>query len=217
MFATLNLNAAKATNGPDEFGRLYNYAFYDIKTNEQGVLPGAIEYSKKDGFDWTVLHTNLEDFSATEATYKVSGRIEVPKNITTKKVYVTLGKAIKFWLEIYKGDNSIGRSSQKKGSYNKSILKLVTSINDKAVLGANDILASTKSDKFGNRYVNFEILLSISLLSDKGYLAKVQKGIDSYVSVYNETFESIKIQVAPKSRSYKSKFVDADIYVMDNE
>ena len=218
IFVTLNLHAAKATtNGPDENGRLYGHAFFDIETDVQSPVLGAIKYSKRAGFDWNELFKNLKTLTANTVTYKVSGRIEIPKNISSEKVYITLGKDIKFWKKTACcGAAGMSNTNDMKATYNDSVFKLTTFINGEEMLASSDILTNTKDDGFGARYVEYEIRLFINIDKTK-YAATVQSKMYKYISSLNNTFKSVKLQAAPKSRSYKNKWVNTNIYVMDDE
>ena len=217
FFASLNLYGAKVVSGPDENGRLYNTAYFDIETDVQPVVLGSIKYSKRAGFDWSEMYKSLDNFTANSATYKISGRIEIPKSIKTKKVYVTLGENIKFWKQLCCTFNKLSSTDILKANSNKTRIKLSTFVNGIEMLASSDILTETKNDNFGSRYVEFEIKLIINVATDKDYSSDVKARMGKIIRKFNDTFKAVKIQVAPKSRSYKSKWVSANIYVMDDE
>jgi len=215
LFASLSLNAAKMA-GPDENGRIYNTAYFDILTDVQSPVLGVISYSKRaGGFDWTKLNENLANFSANQVTYKVTGRIEIPSSIETDSVYVSLGKNIKFWNATC-CDSEYTETCNYLKNKSRTVFKLSSAINGKEVLASDAILAKTKKDAFGGKYVEFEIKFYIMLASDKDYRRKVKaKILKLFNKNFNQYFSNFKIQVAPKSRTYDSKWVEPKIYVLD--
>ncbi|MAC85293.1 MAG: hypothetical protein CL624_14275 [Arcobacter sp.] len=207
--------AATGTSGVDENGRLWGSAYFDIISGVQTPVLGAMKYTNRTGFDWTKVYDNVKNFGAKELTYKISARAVIPGSITTDSAYITFGKNIKFWdyVSYYKAEIDSPASSLKVNSY--PIYKLSAKVNEKELIVSDFTIAKIKQDDFGTRYIDFEINLIINL-SSREDLGKqkllVPKVIEKF---YAKKMNAIRIKIAPKSRSFESKWQNAKIYVMD--
>ncbi len=222
FIATLNLQAAKVA-GPDENGRLYNTAYLDIKSDTQAPVYDIIGYSKRAGtFNWEKIYNSLGAFNADRIEYIVKTRIEIPKDILTNDVYITVGKNFYMRTKTNNGCCSDLSKSTKlyptteiKSGSSESFISLTTKINKQAIQSSTAILTKTKKDTFGNRYVDLEIIFLVDI-ADKKYVASSKERIGMVVknNLYSK-LDTIKIKVAPKSRTFQSKWVEPKIYVMD--
>ena len=140
-----------------------------------------IKYSKRASFDIKQYIDTVNKIGEESIKVYIHGRVIVPESITTKQVYMNVGS--KYYYSFY---------SKKHTYYNGS----------KTHQQAEYFLADTKTDTFGNGYVDYKI----SLIVDKPWKEKV-----SSVIAPNTYF----FKIAPKTRGFKNKFEKADIYVLD--
>jgi hypothetical protein len=215
----MSLNAAKLA-GPDENGRLYNTAYFDIKADTQSPVFDVIGYSKRAGtFNWSKLYKQLENFNADTVEYNIKTRIEIPNDIKTSSVYVTIGDNFSYILTSggnWSENEELEVTTETKSSSSRSRIYLNTKVNGKTIASGSSILATVKKDDFANNYVDLEISFNIDLCDDKDYIPTHKKHMSTVVAKnIGAKFDSIKIKVAPKSRTFQSKWVEPKIYVMD--
>ena len=221
MFVALNLQAGKVT-GPDDNGRIYNTAYFDVKSDTQATVYDVITYSKRAGtFNWEKVYKSLHNFNADKIEYIIKTRIEVPQDITTPSVYITIGDNYYFRYLTDNGqystpeeDTKLKPTSEEESWNYSSLIVLSTKINDQAIQSGTVILTKTKKDTFGNRYVDLEISFFLDV-ADKGK-ATSRKIIGTIVkNNLSSKLDTIKIKIAPKSRTFQSKWVEPKIYVLD--
>ena len=145
-----------------------------------------IKYSKRASFDIKQYIDTVNKIREVGIKVYIHGRVIVPESITTKQVYMNVGPKYN-----YQGGYS-KTSNEKHIYYNGS----------KTYQNAEYFLVDTKTDTFGNRYVDYKILLSLY----EPWMVKVSSN-----TVPNTYF----FQMAPKTRGFKNKFEKADIYVLD--
>jgi len=184
MLLTVGLNAGSSDASAQ--GKLYNTAYFDIAFKAQDPMLDYIKYSKRGSFELKQFFGTVTKIEERRVKVKVHGRIEVPKDITTNKVYINAGSKYSF---------SYGSGNDKYIFYN----------NNKIHQNAEYFLVNTKKDKFGNRYIDYTINMSFEqpwrAQSDKDYANCAPK--------------EIIFKVAPKTRGFKNKFQKAEIYVLD--
>ena len=222
IFVTLNLYAAKAvTATADDNGRLYNTAFFDIKPEGTSAVYDVIGYTKRPKtFNWEKMYKVLENFKGDKIELVISTRVEIPADITTDSVYITTGET--YYLNTQIDHSCCGnkkitskenlkrtKSDNSRGYYNLS-----TFINDKKMEGTNSKLVKTKKDAFGNKYIDLKISFKVDL-QDKGSDYIYFTPDHDVRLTFSKLFEEITVQVAPKSRTYQSKWVYPNLYVMD--
>ncbi|KAB7883094.1 hypothetical protein [Poseidonibacter ostreae] len=178
---SLNLFGA-STNSSDTTGKLYNTAYFDITLKSQGAMLDYIKYSKRASFDTKQFLGTVNKINESEIVINIHGRIEVPSDITSKLVYVNVGPN---YIHTYS-------HSSKYIYYN----------NSKNNQTAEYFLVDTKNDKFGNRYIDYKIVIKRGSIRD----------INSSPTLLPS---GIKFTVAPKTRGFKDKFQDAEIYVFE--
>jgi len=213
LFASLNLQAAKVA-GPDENGRIYNTAYFDVLSGDQPPVLDVITYSKRIGtFDWLKLMKQMDTSKSKIVKIRISTRIEVPSEIKTDKVYVTEGE---FYNDLstlrFVGGANKGKwynnPSFKYDQWNSLNIRVQSFWNDK-LQGAQDVLlVQTKKDAFGNKYIDYKLVIEFADYSDyhnNDYMARS----------YKESLSKIKFKIAPKSRTFQSKWVEPKIYVLD--
>jgi len=211
LFASLNLNAAKMA-GPDENGRIYNTAYFDVISGDQPPVLDVITYSKRVGtFDWSKLMKQMETSQSKIVKIKITARIEVPHEIKTDKVYVTEGEFYKL-LKTLK-DYSWKTEWHNKPSFtysdsNPLNIRVQTFWNDKLQSAQDVLLVQTKKDAFGNKYVDYKLVIEFADYNK-------YKNNDYMARTYKTEFEKIKFKIAPKSRTFQSKWVEPKIYVLD--
>jgi len=217
LFASLNLNAAKVA-GPDENGRLYNTAYFDVSPVGGSPILGTISYSKRIGtYDWSKLNNQINNLKQS-ATFKISTRVEVPSSIETNDIYITTGKIYTFssYNEFYyrSWKKPLYQITKWKGKRKDEQVQylLLTKVNNKAQSSTDITLAKTKKDDFGNRYVNLTLEFTILFPTEASHL---EGSKNQFVSNILPLLKEIKIKVAPKSRTYESKWVEPKIYVLD--
>lgn len=214
-----SVSAAKVATA-DEFGRLYNTAYFDIKTDKQSPVFDIIGYSKRAGtFDWTKLYNVLSTVDADKIEFKVSARVEVPQGITTDDVYISTGENIVFQKENcckLREKITLSNTSMTKSSSSRSVFLFSTLFNDNKITTGNALLTKSKNDNFGNRYVDLALVMTVDMADDKDYIPSTKANLQSVIKHNFDKFLSgIKIKVAPKSRTFQNKWVEPKIYVMD--
>ena len=212
LFASLNLQAAKVA-GPDENGRIYNTAYFDVISSGQPPVLDVISYSKRVGsFDWSKFVKQAENSKAQGFKIKISARIEVPSDIKTPKVYVTEGSFYSDLAELNcmsgNGIKCFWSKEPKLKAKRHLSIEIKSFWNDKLQSDQDVLLVKPKSDAFGNRYIDYR--LTIELFDDNkfygnGYMARS----------YEESLAKIKFKIAPKSRTFQNKWVEPKIYVLD--
>lgn len=215
----MSLNAAKL-KGPDENGRLYNTAYFDIKADTQSPVFDVISYSKRSGtFDWSKLYNQLSSFNADKIEYTIKTRVEIPSEFTTNEVYITIGNTFYFNLTSggnWKESESLSETTKEASTDYYTVLLLTSSANDTKIASSNSILVKTKKDTFGNRYTDLEIKFIVDMVDGTDYIPSHRKHLAAVVSKnIGAKLEAIKIKVAPKSRTFQNKWVEPKIYVMD--
>ena len=212
----LSLNAAKLT-GPDDNGRLYNTAYFDTVPEGGSPILGTINYSKRVGtFDWSLLSKDIKNLHSN-AKFKISTRIEIPSEITTNEVYLTIGETYNF---MYKNDSAyVGLAEGLdpmptwSGKQDTGVqYALSTKFNDKVHASSDVFLSKLKKDAFGNNYVDLVLEFKILMTTSAVRVPLVPKSFDTLIV---PLLSQIKIKVAPKSRTYQSKWIEPKIYVMD--
>ena len=200
----LSLNAAKLT-GPDENGRLYNTAYFDITVDGQSPILDVISYSKRVGtFDWSKLDKQIKSIK-THMKFKIATRVQIPSEFKTNSVYITVGDIYGFRVD---GSNFNPRDD--KQFSNDAIFELLVTANDSKFIGSSSILTPVKKDEFGNSYVELNLMFNV-IVGSSSYTATYPQYKKNIASKLAE----IKIKVAPKSRTFQSKWVEPKIYVMD--
>ena len=172
------------TAGGESDGRLFNTAYFDVHSKSQAPMLDFIKYTKRGSFDVKQYIDTVSKIKDEHIDAYIHGRIVVPESITTEKVYVTVGPK---YLHTYYG------KWEKHIYYNGS----------KTAQNAEFFLADTKSDAFGNRYVDYKIHFHL------------QTPWTLKVSEVNVAPNTIFFKIAPKTRGFKNKFETAEIYVLD--
>lgn len=220
--ASLNLYAAKI-NIPDDNGRIYNTAYFDIKSDTQSPVYDVINYSKRAGtFDWEKIYASLSNFNADKIEYIIKTRLEVPSDITTPEVYITVGENFNFRYlttgsnySAVKVDGKLEPTTKTESRGSHSLIVLNTKIGEQHIKSGTTILSKTKNDSFGNRYVDLELSFLLDV-ADEEYAAKTREVIGTVIkNNLSSKLDTIKIKVAPKSRTFQSKWVEPKIYVLD--
>lgn len=174
------------TNGGGNDGRLMNTAYFDVHTKSQPPILDYIKYSKRASFDIKQFTDTIVKIKEYGTTAYIHGRVIVPENITTKQVYINVGNT---YNARYSGN------LKTETFYNSS----------KTAQSADVFLVDTKTDNFGNRYVDYKIVMTIKTAWN------ILKDSDYKVTHPNAFFFSM----APKTRGFKNKFEKCDIYVLD--
>jgi hypothetical protein len=131
-----SLFAGTAGGGND--GRLFNTAFFDVNSKSQAPMLDYIKYSKRASFDVKQYIDTVSRIKDNHIDAYVHGRVIVPDDIKTDKVYMNVGPNFSF-------DYS--------GYWNKHIYYN----GSKTSQNAEYFLVDTKKDTFGNRYVDYKI------------------------------------------------------------
>lgn len=176
-------SAYAGTVGGNTNGKLYNTAYFDVTLKNQNPMLDYIKYSKRGSFDLEQYLSTVNKIGEEWFTVHITGRIVVPQDITTQQVYINIGNP-KYKYEDYNGGRWI--------YYNGS----------KQYQTAEYFLVDTKKDKFGDRYVDFDI-------------KSTHKFGNKVKADWIQTPAKIIFSVAPKKRGFKNKFEKADIYVFD--
>jgi hypothetical protein len=134
-----SLFAGTAGGGSD--GRLMSTAYFDVYTRSQAPILDYIKYSKRASFDVKQYADTVSRIRDENIDVYIHGRIIVPDDIKTDKVYMNVGP--KYY--------SAWNDWRKEIFYNGS----------KTHQNAEFFLASTKKDEFGNRYVDYKIHLHL--------------------------------------------------------
>lgn len=181
------VSAHAGTIGGDTTGRLYNTAYYDIMVENSSTMMEYIKYSKRGGFDVDDFNKMLTGFGKN-ATISIKCRVVIPADVTTTRVYVSVGPEHEYGLDIWGGgDHEIHLNSYWNDE--KQIKEIVQ--------------LDTKQDAFGNRYVDYKL---------EGFLRHGMKGEHTKIS---NIFNTLRFQVAPVKRGFNDKFQKTDIYVLD--
>jgi len=136
----LAVQLAAGTIGGEGDARLYNTAYFDVFTKSQAPILDYIKYSKRASFDIKQYLDTVTRIKENYIVVKIHGRIIVPDNIKTSKVYINAGPNYYYHY----------------GDWNKQIF--YTSKNRQ---NAEFFLVDTKVDEFGKRYVPFKIVLNL--------------------------------------------------------
>jgi len=176
-------SAYAGTAGGDANGKLYNTAYFDVHPKTQAPMLDYITYSKRASFDVKQYIDTVRRIKEKYLEVYVHGRVVVPSDIKTEKVYISVGPNYSYSY----GDN------EKHIYYNGS----------KVAQDAEYFLVSTKTDKFGDRYVDYKISFHL------------YKPYDLTVGEKNVAPNTFFFSMAPKKRGFKNKFEKADIYVFD--
>jgi len=179
----ITVSANAGTAGGDANGRLYNTAYFDVTLKNQNPMLDYIKYSKRGSFDLEQYLGTVNKIGERWFTVNIKGRIVVPEDITTQQVYVNIGNP-----KYVYDDSNGGRWLYYNGS--------------KQHQTAEYFLVDTKKDKFGSRYIDFDI-------------KSTHKYGDQVRADWIQTPAKIIFSVAPKTRGFKNKFEKADIYVLD--
>lgn len=135
-----NLFAGTAGGGAD--GRLFNTAYFDVHTKSQAPMLDYIKYSKRGSFDIKQFADTVSRIHEKKITVYVHGRVVVPDDIETKKVYVSVGPNYHY---------SAFPGWAKEIRYNGA----------KQYQNAEYFLVDTKTDAFGKRYIDYKITLNL--------------------------------------------------------
>lgn len=187
MISLFTSSLFAGTSGGGSDGRLMSTAYYDVIVEDESTMMEYIKYSHRAGFDVNQFNKVLTGFGKN-ATISIKVRVLVPENITTKRVYVTLGDKYQYGLDIWGG----GEDEIALHSY----------WNDKQQV-KNIVQVDTKTDEFGNRYVDYKL---------EGFL---RHGMEGKHCKINKIFSTLRFKVAPVKRGFMNKFERADIYVLD--
>jgi hypothetical protein len=149
----MSLNAAKLT-GPDDNGRLYNTGYLDIKSNTQSPVYDVISYSKRTGtFNWEKIYTLLHSFNADKMEFILKTRVQIPQDITTPEVYLSVGENFYFQYRTNNGccyalsaDTKFFATKEIESSKSESFVSLSTKINEQLMQSGTSILSKTKKD-----------------------------------------------------------------------
>ncbi len=162
-------------------GRVYNKAFFDIKTKNQAPLLDYINFSKRASFDVNHYANSVSKIKEGRASVLVHGRIEVPAGITTKKVYINCAG------NYYRQD----RRSKKAIYYNGS----------KKRQTADDFIVDVETDNKGNKYISYKISYDIHAPSkmkagESRYAPNVYHfKVAPYKRGYQNKFQKAKIYI----------------------
>ncbi len=181
LVATSTLFAGTAGGGSD--GRLYSTAYFDVHSKSQAPMLDFIKYSKRGSFDVKQYIDTVSRIDESVDIY-IHGRAVVPESITTDKIYISVGQKYHY-------------------RYASNWFKEITYNGSKTIQNAEYFLVGTKTDTFGNRYVDYKLHFKIS----KPWSLKV--------SEQNVAPNTLFFKMAPKTRGFKNKFESADIYVLD--
>ncbi len=185
--AALSGSLFAGTVGGGSDGRLFDTAYYDIMVENESTMMEYLKYSNRAGFDVNGFNSMLTGF-AKNATISIKTRVLVPQNVTTPRVYVTIGKKYQYGLDIW-GDSTAEISVYSYWNESKQA-KEITQVD-------------VKKDEFGNRYVDYKL---------EGFLRHGMKGVNAKI---NKIFSTLRFKMAPVKRGFKNKFERADIYVLD--
>lgn len=174
---------AGTVGGKTSDGRLMSTAFFDVHSKSQAPMLDYIKYSKRASFDVKQYVDTVSRIKDKRINVYVHGRAIVPDNITTSKVYINVGPN-------YRYD---GNGWYKKIFYNGS----------KTAQNAEYFLVDTKKDEFGNRYIDYKIVLDL------------YSPWEVKISEKNVAPNSFFFSMAPKTRGFKNKFQKTDIYVIE--
>jgi len=221
LFANLNLYAAKAlTVEPDENGRLYSTAYFDIKPEGASAVYDVITYTKRPkSFNWEKFYTALKSFKGDKLELVISTRVEIPADITTSSVYITIGKTYYFyigldhWSDKKKAPTRKEFTKMTKSDNSTALYKFTTSLNEKVMSGSDSMLVKTKKDAFGNNYVDLKINFYMDLQDSSNYIHFTPEY--DVRRAFSKLFENVSIKVAPKSRTFQNKWQNPKIYVLD--
>lgn len=221
LFASLSLNAAKAiTVEPDENGRLYSTAYFDIKPEGASAVYDVITYTKRPKtFHWEKLYEVLKSFKGDKLELDITTRVEIPADITTNSVYVTIGKTYYFhigldhWSDKKKAPTVKDQTKQTKSDSSTALYTFKTSLNGKPMSGSDSMLVKTKKDAFGSNYVDLKISFYMDLQDDDDYLHFTPEY--DVRRAFSKLLDGVSIKVAPKSRTFQNKWQNPKIYVLD--
>ncbi len=135
------LFAGTAGGGSD--GRLMSTAYFDVYTKSQAPMLDYIKYSKRASFDVKQYVDTVSRIRDKGIDVYVHGRVIVPDDIKTEKVYMDVGPNY-------------------KANYYNDWKKEIFYNGSKTSQNAEFFLASTKKDEFGNRYVEYKIHLHLN-------------------------------------------------------
>lgn len=178
------VSANAGTAGGDANGRLYNTAYFDVHPKTQAPMLDYITYSKRGSFDIKQYIDTVRRIKDKYIDAYVHGRVIVPQNIKTEKVYISVGPNYSY-------------------KYANDWTKYIYYNGSKVAQNAEYFLVDTKTDKFGERYVDYKI---------KFHLYKPYTLTVGEKNVAPNTFF---FSMAPKTRGFKNKFEKADVYVLD--
>jgi len=169
---------------------MLNKVFFDVIVDKKEPMYDYITYSKRGGFDLKILQDMFKK-TDTYTSYVITGKIHIPNNINTKKIYITVGDHY----------NVVAGCCGSTVSY--SIY-----INGVKMENSPYILTNTKRE-FGNKYVDFKIEIKKYRHRDTGQWNGVME---------NEILpdlRTVRFQVAPQKRGFKDKFMKTSIYQID--
>lgn len=172
------------TVGGESDGRLMSTAFFDVHSKSQAPMLDYIKYTKRASFDVKQYADTVSRIKDRHIDAYIHGRVLVPESIKTDKVYISVGPNYHY--------TSYG-DWEKEIYYNGS----------KTFQNAEFLLVDTKTDTFGNKYVDYKIRIHLR----EPWVIKA-----SEANVAPNTFI---FQMAPQTRGFKDKFEPADIYVLD--
>ncbi len=166
---------------------LFSTAYYDIMTEGESTMMEYLKYSNRAGFDVNEFNSMLTGF-AKNSTISIRTRVLVPQNVTTSRVYVSVGKKYQYGLDIW----GSGAAEVHLNSFwnDKKQIKEMTQVD-------------VKRDELGNRYVDYKL---------EGFLHAGMQG--KHVKI-NAIFTTLRFRVAPVKRGFKNKFEKAKIYVLE--
>jgi hypothetical protein len=177
--------AAPAPKPAADDGRTFNKAFFDIHSKTQAPILDYIAFKgQRRSFDVEHFANMVSKIRDQHIDVYIQGNIAVPDSITTEQVYVNVGP---------KYSHNYYNYWKKNIYYNGSDI----------AQNAEDFLANVKTDKAGNRYVDYKIHI---------HLHKPWKIRASEQNVAPNTYF---FKLAPKVRGYQNKFENADVYLVE--
>ena len=186
LLVALSLSASlfAGTAGGASDGRMFSTAFFDVHSKTQAPMLDYIKYTKRASFDVKQYIDTVNKIKDAHIDAYVHGRVVVPDGIKTDKVYISVGQNYEF-------------------NYAGSWVKHIYYNGSKIAQNAEYFLVDTKTDTFGNRYVDYKIAFHL------------HKPWDLKVSEANVAPNTFFFKMAPKTRGFKNKFESADIYVLE--
>ena len=164
---------------------VYNKAYFDMFPKSQAPILDYITFDKRKSFDVGQFVDSVTRIKESNLKVAIYGRLDVPKSITTKQVYISSG-------EIYQYD--YWNWGKKNIYYNN---------NTKHRQNSDVFLAEVQEDGTGSRFVDYKIVINFN----KPWEVKT-----SEKSLSPSTYF---FKMAPRVRGYKNKFIPVKVYIIE--